>query len=772
MIPQTPHDWAQFYTKLGCAPIPLHPKTKQPAISAWQQLKIPAGEILNYFDAADSNIGVVLGELSGGLVDIDLDVAEAVEAALVLLPETRIFGRQSRPASHYLYRCADAVTRKYQYNGTMLVEIRSSGAQTMMPGSIHPDGELVRFENNHKVVELSFAYLQGQVGEVAAAALLARLLNEMNGTRHDTCLAAAGALLHGGMGAPDVETFMGAVLLASGDEERVDRLRAVKDSIRNYGKGKQVSGWPTLSKLLPADAIEKLRTWLQIQDIPKLKINGVAYTATGESVAQSAPVAPPPEPEPLYRELPPAEEYPVEALGDVLAPMAKAMQEIIQAPAALCGQSVLAAATLAVQAHANVELRGRVFPASLYFVTVADSGERKSTCDRAALAPHHKFQRSRLELREQDLLDYEISKAAYEHSRAAALKSKDALTREDREEALKALGPPPVMPANPLILVEEPTYEGLVKHLHIGWPSVGLFSDEGGRFIGGYAMSGDHMLKTASGLSGLWDGTSVTRTRSGDGTTWLTGRRLSLHLMVQPAVSGLLFGNEMLASQGLLSRLLVTRPESTIGKRMYRDEALPDRAEAARYFARMMDILEHPLPLVEKGSMQLDPRPVTLDAAAMALWVQYHDHVEQQLKPEEELHDIKGLAAKAGEQTARLALVLALSDDIDTGIIRPQYMEAAIALSEFHLTEALRLFHIAPMDSALQKAADLGSWLRTGASVHNRWKWSTRDICRTGPKRLRSKKDILTALEILENHYWVVHKGQRWEVVEWRTENS
>jgi len=56
--------------------------------------------------------------------------------------------------------------------------------------------------------------------------------------------------------------------------------------------------------------------------------------------------------------------------------MAKAMQEIIQAPAALCGTSVLTAAALAVQPHGNIEIDRRICPASLYGVTVAVSGER------------------------------------------------------------------------------------------------------------------------------------------------------------------------------------------------------------------------------------------------------------------------------------------------------------------------------------------------------------------------------------------------------------
>jgi hypothetical protein len=51
-------------------------------------------------------------------------------------------------------------------------------------------------------------------------------------------------------------------------------------------------------------------------------------------------------PRPLIRDLPPADPYPIDALGDVLAAAARAIHDRVQAPFAICGQSVLAAATL------------------------------------------------------------------------------------------------------------------------------------------------------------------------------------------------------------------------------------------------------------------------------------------------------------------------------------------------------------------------------------------------------------------------------------------
>jgi hypothetical protein len=95
-----------------------------------------------------------------------------------------------------------------------------------------------------------------------------------------------------------------------------------------------------------------------------------------------------PERLPLFPPLPPAAPYPLDALGPILGEAASAIARKVQAPAAIAAQSVLAAASLAVR-HANVSvgLHGQRRPLSLYLVSSASSGDRKSTTDNEALWP-------------------------------------------------------------------------------------------------------------------------------------------------------------------------------------------------------------------------------------------------------------------------------------------------------------------------------------------------------------------------------------------------
>jgi hypothetical protein len=85
-------------------------------------------------------------------------------------------------------------------------------------------------------------------------------------------------------------------------------------------------------------------------------------------------------PQPLLREIPPGLPYPAEALGP-LRPAVEAVAGATQAPVAIPAASALAVASLAVQGFADVDTLRGPRPTSLFLLTIARSGERKSSCD-------------------------------------------------------------------------------------------------------------------------------------------------------------------------------------------------------------------------------------------------------------------------------------------------------------------------------------------------------------------------------------------------------
>jgi Protein of unknown function (DUF3987) len=476
-------------------------------------------------------------------------------------------------------------------------------------------------------------------------------------------------------------------------------------------------------------------------------------------------------PRPLMRELPPADPFPTDALGELLAKAAHGIQDRTRAPIAMCGQSVLAAAALAVQGHANVRLpTGQVRPLSSYFVSVGVSGERKSAVDAEATWPMAKYEATLRDQYGPKKLDYDNEKEAWDKARDHA-KTIGKGNKAAIKAALDQLGSPPAEPPFPRLTCSEPTIEGLVKLFARGRPSLGLFADEGGMFIGGHAMTEEAKLRTVSTLSKFWDGAVVDRVRGGEGATSLPGRRLALHLMAQPNVAALLLGDGMLAEQGLLSRVLVTYPPSEIGGRMWRKASDTSGTAIRAYGARLLNILELPLPEGERS--ELVPRELELSADAVKLWIAFHDHIESNLKEEGgELWPIRGLANKLPEHAARLAAVLTLVEDINAAAVDDINMRRGIELAEHYASEALRLFEAGLANVELVLAQRLLDWLRQWPETVI----SLPDIYQQGPNAIREKATASKMVAILRDHGWLEpipggavvadsHRRQVWRIV-------
>ena len=212
-------------------------------------------------------------------------------------------------------------------------------------------------------------------------------------------------------------------------------------------------------------------------------------------------------------------------------------------------------------------------PLSLYALTIARSGERKSSCDGPLMAALREYEREQAHETRDAMQSWQNAQALYKGERdrilAEARKNKGEKKIAARAD-LEALGREPAAPPSADRTVSEPTFEGLTRLYETGHPSLGIFSDEGGQFLGGHAMNSDNRQKTLTALNDLWQGNPIRRTRAGDGHSTLFGRRLAVHLMVQPSVARAFMADPMAAETGFLPRFLVCEPPSTIGSRLHR----------------------------------------------------------------------------------------------------------------------------------------------------------------------------------------------------------
>lgn len=266
-------DFARDYKKLGWSPIPLPHKEKFTRREGWETWIIPENELENHFNGKPQNIGVLLGDKSGGLVDVDLDAPFAVKFADYFLPKTGAeFGRKSKPRSHRLYISDFPKTERFvnpfqPKNEATISEIRSTGGQTVFPGSTHTSGEPVEWENTGKPAKVDAQALRRAIGLLNAACIVAQDWNKA--ARHDAALALSGALLRNDYTADETRNFLQAVCYAAGDEETQDRLKTVVTTAESIKSGRKVFGFPKLAEILGKEKVDKVCDFLNIQKKPE-----------------------------------------------------------------------------------------------------------------------------------------------------------------------------------------------------------------------------------------------------------------------------------------------------------------------------------------------------------------------------------------------------------------------------------------------------------------------------------------------------------------------
>lgn len=270
----------------GWQPIPIRDGDKRPHGSAWGDLRFEDETGLTTdFDqwaiSGASGVGLLLGEPSGGLVDVDLDHPKAVRMRDHFLPPTAMqTGRPSRPHSHRWYIATPfhdgeserlPATRRYKMtHGEVSVELRSTGSQTVIPPSVHPDVEPYHWEGEPFGGADGPTVVNGQVlaTQVALLGLSAVLLEvwPQSGSRHDAYLALAGGLLRYGEGVHpfwerNLPVLIKALAEVTGDEDGGDsRVHEVMETtLKRLRSEGQAVGFPRLAEILGDEEMQAIR---------------------------------------------------------------------------------------------------------------------------------------------------------------------------------------------------------------------------------------------------------------------------------------------------------------------------------------------------------------------------------------------------------------------------------------------------------------------------------------------------------------------------------
>lgn len=449
--------------------------------------------------------------------------------------------------------------------------------------------------------------------------------------------------------------------------------------------------------------------------------------------------------------------YPVDLLPDIIRGAVEEYAAYGQQPTSIIACSALANVSLVCQGLANVARdTSLISHLSLYFVVVAESGERKTAADKIFTAGVKSWE----QLAKDNLSgDIKIQKAALDAWQArregilAALKRPKLsdLNIEELKHKLREVDlqePPKVF--LPSLYHEETNAETLAYNLALGWQSSSLWSDEAGIVVGGHGMNQENITKFTTLLNRLWDGNSYRVDRKTSESFTIEWRRLTCSLMMQPSIFEQLLNrcSSVSRGSGFLARCLITNPPSTMGSRFYKE--LPAQtSQLNNFYARINQLLEQPLPLDDRR--RLTPKLLHLNKEAKALWIGFHDKVEAELRTVGEFHEIKDFAAKAAENASRLAGNFHIFCQQAGEMVDTATMQRAIGIMAWHLSESKRLIEAAAVSQEYKDAQLLLDWLKE----KQRKEWKINEILKFAPISLRTREKRDQAVEMLQQHHYL-----------------
>jgi len=450
-----------------------------------------------------------------------------------------------------------------------------------------------------------------------------------------------------------------------------------------------------------------------------------------------------------------ADPYPLSELPGTIGAAVREVVEFVQCPVALAACSALAVVSTVGQGLVDVRRADRLEgPTSLFLMAIADSGERKTTVDSYFSKPVQQWDAEQAEIAKPSIKKIEAEKDAWEAKKSgllAAIKeaTKGGKSTSEMERKMAELeSGKPEPPKVPRLLFGDSTPEELAYRLAHGWPVGGVLCSEAGTVFGGHAMGKDSAMRNMAMLNSLWGMEALRIDRRSAPSYTVRGARLTMGLAVQPVTLKTFLDSSKGLARGIgwLARFLIAWPESTQGKRMFKDP--PDNwPHLAKFHRRLGALLDHSLKFNDRD--ELHPETLELSPEAKAVWVAFHDDVEAELRPGRDMAEAKDVASKAADNAARLAALFHLFENAPGGAIGIGHMKAAASLASWHLYEARRFMGEIALPVETNNAAKVEEWILEYCRQSRVGEVSTRVIQQLGPSCTREKRALEPALEEL-----------------------
>jgi len=685
---------ATAYTQRGWRVIPIPAGGKNPNRKGWQKERHDERDLPRVF-RNQVNIGILTGEPSGWLVDVDCDVPEALAAADVFLPTTaRIHGRPGSPRSHRWYVAPMAKYEAFTFPeggadtaaATTYIELRSSNHQTIVPPSV-ADGEQRHWDARGDPAQVDAQALRGAVAKCAACVLLARHW-PAQGTRDNAAMALAGFLLRGGWEPDAVDEFVTTVARIAGDEEWQTRDKA-QQTARKMADGQPATGATALKGYLRdgGRVVAKVREWLHIlsPDDGGTERQGDAKSEpTGE--AGSANTDPDDEADRPAEDAEDVAAFPLIVLPTAFRHLVEVGARAIHCPPDFLAVPLLVALGVAIGTTRAIEIKpGWHEYARLWAAIVAKPGDKKSP----AL----------------DLVTHSLQ----ERQRLLASEYREALAAHDKDSN----EPTPTMQQ---IITTDATIEALADLLQANPRGVLLHRDE----LTGWALSmgqykASKSADRANWLS-LWNGAPIIVNRRSRGAALFVDTPfVGVVGAIQPDVLNDL-ADERGREDGFIHRILFSYPQPM--PRKWTDASVsPEVLTAASdAFDRLWNLQAATSP---DGATKPAVLPFTHDAKQLwREWITGH-YYEQDASDFPD--SLRGPWAKLEGYTARFALIMQMArvacgeDDASQYEIDATSMAAAAELADYFKSHARRVYVYLQATPEDKRALSALAWIRRQA---------------------------------------------------------
>jgi hypothetical protein len=444
-------------------------------------------------------------------------------------------------------------------------------------------------------------------------------------------------------------------------------------------------------------------------------------------------------PDPIVPAMPPQAPYPIDVLPSAFGEAVRATAHAVEVDPSMAGTVALSSAAVAVgKLVRGIEFNGQVAPPGVYTLVIQESSERKTTTDNKLSDSIRAFERELADDYRESKRRFDVEQRVHEKDVLSILGKRGAAA----QAAAKASGgqaqpdtrvvdllqlPAPEEPKQPVLITSDPTVEGLRDLLAGGHGLVGVFSPDGAIVLGGHSL-GRKEGKAASGASysTLWDGLSFTVVRADKRIIHVNNPRLTMCLGVQPRVALQFVHDPELRDQGLVNRFLVAWPAPRSGTRLLASPTAADTNKIKQFNDRCRHLLSRALDCDPILNTARPDAVLSLSAASVKLWRDFAREMELAQRAGERFEFCRGMAAKAAEEAARIALVLQLFEDPNAVEVGETCTRAGVALARWYADEWLRIVSM-PRISALGLAADrVLRWLQ--ASFPNPTTFSARDV--------------------------------------------